>query len=198
MAYDEHMTPIPPAASPARAGTRTTLDKRMRVLAPNHTIVALGNYGYDWNGKRCRRPVLRGRGDRRPRFRRRRQLRCGHRQPAFLLCRGRRHQARRLVPRRRHRLQPDPRRRHLSAGGLRAVAAGQRGSLDLGGDGPRLWRRRAGQSRTYPDNDDIDFEGRGEILRVDAHPATVCASSTSTATPATSTTNAISGFRPAT
>ena len=22
----------------------------MRVLAPNHTIIALGNYGYDWNG----------------------------------------------------------------------------------------------------------------------------------------------------
>jgi cellulose synthase/poly-beta-1,6-N-acetylglucosamine synthase-like glycosyltransferase/peptidoglycan/xylan/chitin deacetylase (PgdA/CDA1 family) len=28
----------------------TTLDKRMKVLSPRHTLIAIGNYGYDWNG----------------------------------------------------------------------------------------------------------------------------------------------------
>ncbi len=26
----------------------TTLDKRFKVLSPEHTIMGIGNYGYDW------------------------------------------------------------------------------------------------------------------------------------------------------
>ena len=82
------------------------------------------------------------RGCRSARFRGDDRLRRRDQQPAFLLCRGRPDQARRLVPGRRDRLQPDPRRRHLSPRRLCAVAAGQRRSVDLAGDGTRATARR--------------------------------------------------------
>ncbi len=49
MAYDEHWeTGDVRAPSQARAGSSKLLDKRMKDLDPDHTIIALGNYGYDW------------------------------------------------------------------------------------------------------------------------------------------------------
>jgi cellulose synthase/poly-beta-1,6-N-acetylglucosamine synthase-like glycosyltransferase/spore germination protein YaaH/peptidoglycan/xylan/chitin deacetylase (PgdA/CDA1 family) len=50
MAYDEHYgglggQPGPPAS---QDWFEKTLEKDMKVLASNHTVVALGDYGYDW------------------------------------------------------------------------------------------------------------------------------------------------------
>ena len=50
MAYDEHEDSGAAGAIAGENWYETTLDKRMKVLAPNHTILALGGYGYDWNG----------------------------------------------------------------------------------------------------------------------------------------------------
>ncbi len=50
MAYDEHLTPHAPGSIAGQLWYETTLDKRMKVLDPARTIIALGNYAYDWNG----------------------------------------------------------------------------------------------------------------------------------------------------
>ena len=49
MAYDEHLTPGVPGSIAGQSWFENVLDKRMRVLNPAHTLVALGNYAYDWN-----------------------------------------------------------------------------------------------------------------------------------------------------
>jgi peptidoglycan-N-acetylglucosamine deacetylase len=49
MAYDEHGLPNVPGAIAGQSWFETTLDKRMKVLNPNRTIVAIGSYAYDWN-----------------------------------------------------------------------------------------------------------------------------------------------------
>jgi cellulose synthase/poly-beta-1,6-N-acetylglucosamine synthase-like glycosyltransferase/peptidoglycan/xylan/chitin deacetylase (PgdA/CDA1 family) len=50
MAYDQHLTPGVPGSIAGQAWYEDLLDKRMKVLDPARTIVALGNYGRDWNG----------------------------------------------------------------------------------------------------------------------------------------------------
>ncbi|MEI9886277.1 MAG: glycosyltransferase [Rhizomicrobium sp.] len=50
MAYDQHDDTGEAGAIAAQSWFETTLDKRMRVLAPSRTIVAVGSYAYDWNG----------------------------------------------------------------------------------------------------------------------------------------------------
>ena len=50
MAYDQHDDTGPAGSIAAQDWFEQTLDKRMRELAPNHTIVGIGSYGYDWNG----------------------------------------------------------------------------------------------------------------------------------------------------
>ncbi len=50
MAYDEHDPSDEPGSIAGQSWFETTLDKRMKVLAPDHTIVAIGGYAYDWNG----------------------------------------------------------------------------------------------------------------------------------------------------
>jgi cellulose synthase/poly-beta-1,6-N-acetylglucosamine synthase-like glycosyltransferase/peptidoglycan/xylan/chitin deacetylase (PgdA/CDA1 family) len=50
MAYDQHMSADPAGPIAGETWYEHELDKRMRVLAPSRTIIALGNYGYDWNG----------------------------------------------------------------------------------------------------------------------------------------------------
>ena len=50
MAYDEHITPRAPGSIAGQSWYENTLDKRMKVLDPGHTIIAIGNYAYDWNG----------------------------------------------------------------------------------------------------------------------------------------------------
>ncbi len=50
MAYDEHEDSGPAGSVAGQSWFETTLDKRMRSLAPSRTIVSVGSYGYDWHG----------------------------------------------------------------------------------------------------------------------------------------------------
>jgi cellulose synthase/poly-beta-1,6-N-acetylglucosamine synthase-like glycosyltransferase/peptidoglycan/xylan/chitin deacetylase (PgdA/CDA1 family) len=50
MAYDEHDDTGPAGSIAGQNWFETTLDKRMRTLAPSRTIVSIGSYAYDWNG----------------------------------------------------------------------------------------------------------------------------------------------------
>ena len=50
MAYDEHDPSDEPGSIAGQSWFETTLDKRMKVLAPDRTIIAIGGYAYDWNG----------------------------------------------------------------------------------------------------------------------------------------------------
>jgi cellulose synthase/poly-beta-1,6-N-acetylglucosamine synthase-like glycosyltransferase/peptidoglycan/xylan/chitin deacetylase (PgdA/CDA1 family) len=50
MAYDEHDDTGTAGPIASQAWFENTLDKRMRDLAPSRTIVSVGNYAYDWNG----------------------------------------------------------------------------------------------------------------------------------------------------
>lgn len=51
MAYDEHWAAGAPGAIASQKWFDSTLAKRMKELAPNKTIVCIGNYGYDWSNK---------------------------------------------------------------------------------------------------------------------------------------------------
>ena len=48
MAYDEHSQIDPPGSVAGQDWFEKNLDARMRVLAPDHTIVCIGSYGRDW------------------------------------------------------------------------------------------------------------------------------------------------------
>ncbi len=50
MAYDEHDDTGEAGSIAGQSWFETTLDKRMRELAPSRTIVGIGSYAYDWNG----------------------------------------------------------------------------------------------------------------------------------------------------
>jgi peptidoglycan-N-acetylglucosamine deacetylase len=50
MAYDQNDDQGSAGAIAAQDWYEKTLDKRMKVLSPKRTIIAIGNYGYDWNG----------------------------------------------------------------------------------------------------------------------------------------------------
>jgi cellulose synthase/poly-beta-1,6-N-acetylglucosamine synthase-like glycosyltransferase/peptidoglycan/xylan/chitin deacetylase (PgdA/CDA1 family) len=50
MAYDEHDDTGPAGSIAGQNWFETTLDTRMRTLAPSRTIVSIGSYAYDWNG----------------------------------------------------------------------------------------------------------------------------------------------------
>jgi cellulose synthase/poly-beta-1,6-N-acetylglucosamine synthase-like glycosyltransferase/peptidoglycan/xylan/chitin deacetylase (PgdA/CDA1 family) len=50
MAYDEHTTPNAPGSIAGQSWFENILDKRMKSLNPEKTIIALGSYAYDWNG----------------------------------------------------------------------------------------------------------------------------------------------------
>jgi len=50
MVYDEHWQSGPAGAIAGQSWFEDILDKRMKVLNPARTIIAIGNYGYDWNG----------------------------------------------------------------------------------------------------------------------------------------------------
>ncbi len=49
MAYDEHETGGEAGSIAGQNWFETNLDKRMRSLPPSRTIVSVGGYGYDWN-----------------------------------------------------------------------------------------------------------------------------------------------------
>jgi cellulose synthase/poly-beta-1,6-N-acetylglucosamine synthase-like glycosyltransferase/peptidoglycan/xylan/chitin deacetylase (PgdA/CDA1 family)/spore germination protein YaaH len=48
MAYDQHWEEGTPGSIAGQSWFEQTLDKRMKVLDPARTIIAIGNYGYDW------------------------------------------------------------------------------------------------------------------------------------------------------
>ncbi len=50
MAYDEHDDSDEPGSIAGQGWFEQNLAKRMRVLDPNSTIIGIGNYGYDWHG----------------------------------------------------------------------------------------------------------------------------------------------------
>ncbi len=49
MAYDQHWSRGDPGPVAAQSWFQQTLFERMKVLDPSKTIIALGNYGYDWS-----------------------------------------------------------------------------------------------------------------------------------------------------
>lgn len=49
MAYDEHWAGKTPGSIAGQQWFEQTLEKRMKELDPEQTIVAIGNYGYDWS-----------------------------------------------------------------------------------------------------------------------------------------------------
>ena len=51
MAYDQHYTTGDPGPVAAQDWFEQTLLARMRDLNPSKTIIALGNYGYDWSDR---------------------------------------------------------------------------------------------------------------------------------------------------
>jgi cellulose synthase/poly-beta-1,6-N-acetylglucosamine synthase-like glycosyltransferase/peptidoglycan/xylan/chitin deacetylase (PgdA/CDA1 family)/spore germination protein YaaH len=51
MAYDEHFEEGVPGAIASQSWFVDKLTRRMKELDPAHTIVAIGNYGYDWGAK---------------------------------------------------------------------------------------------------------------------------------------------------
>jgi spore germination protein YaaH len=51
MAYDEHFEEGAPGAIASQGWFVDTLSQRMRELDPAKTIIALGNYAYDWSGR---------------------------------------------------------------------------------------------------------------------------------------------------
>jgi peptidoglycan-N-acetylglucosamine deacetylase len=50
MAYDEHDQHDPPGPVASAPWYKVMLDRRMKTLSPDRTIVAIGNYAYDWYG----------------------------------------------------------------------------------------------------------------------------------------------------
>lgn len=52
MAYDEHWSTSQPGSIAGESWFTETLKKRMRELDAAHTIVCIGNYGYNWSNKR--------------------------------------------------------------------------------------------------------------------------------------------------
>ncbi len=48
MAYDQHWEEGEPGSIAGQTWFEDTLDKRLATLDPDHTIIAIGGYGYDW------------------------------------------------------------------------------------------------------------------------------------------------------
>ena len=171
MAYDQHMSADPAGSIAGQSWYEAMLDKRMKVLAPSRTIVAIGNYGYDWNGSDVDSLSF---------------------QDAVVAA----HDSGAQVG-----FDPDSDNPHFSYAeddGTRhdvwfldaATAYNQIHAADmyqpagyalwrLGTEDPSVWDVMdrgygAGVPKSLysiPYNDDIDYEGRGEILRVESEPS---------------------------
>jgi len=173
MAYDQHDETGVPGAIAGEPWFEDTLDKRMKELAPNRTIIAIGNYAYDWHGGDSADDLS---------F-----------QEAVVAARD---------SDARVDFDPDTNNPHFSyiendnvkhdVWFLDGVTAyNQIHAADvfqpagyalwrLGSEDPSVWSvfgRRYGATAPaelthIPTNQDVDFEGEGEILRVEADPAT--------------------------
>ncbi|MDE2182217.1 MAG: glycosyltransferase [Alphaproteobacteria bacterium] len=173
MAYDEHDETGEAGAIASQPWFESTLDKRMKQLSPNHTIIALGNYAYDWYGADTADDLS---------F-----------QDAAIAARD---------SSARVDFDPDSNNPHFSYiendnvkhdvwfldgvttfNEIHAADVYQPAGYALwrlGSEDPSVWSVMA---RPYgapapaalgaiPDNQDVDFEGEGEILRIEASPQT--------------------------
>ena len=133
MAYDEHFEEGEPGAIASQSWFVDKLTRRMKELDPAKTIIAIGNYGYDWTDNKppaldmtFQETVLTSKEsealDR---------LRSASAQSALRLRGGRRQRASRLVPRCRDGAQSDARRRRVSPGGYALWR--------LGSEDPSIW-----------------------------------------------------------
>jgi peptidoglycan-N-acetylglucosamine deacetylase len=172
MAYDEHDDTGEQGAIAGEPWFEATLDRRMKELPPNRTIIALGSYAYDWYGADTADDLT---------F-----------QDAAVAAKD---------SNARIDFDPDTNNPHFSyiendnvkhdVWFLDGVTVfNQIHSADvyqpagyalwrLGSEDPSVWTvfgRRYGAPapaalRDIPTNEDVDFEGEGEILRVEASPA---------------------------
>ena len=171
MGYDEHDNTGEPGSIAGQSWFEENLDKRMRVLSPSRTIIGIGNYGYDWTP--------------------------GHQGDAMTFedaaVAARDSQAQILFDDQTNNphfsYMEDDNTKH-DVWFLDAVTAfNQIHAADvyepagyamwkLGSEDPSIWsvlgRRYNSPSpddlRTIPTTQDVDFEGQGEILRVEAQP----------------------------
>ena len=154
MGYDEHWDGSRPGSIAGQVWFEDALDKRMKDLDPDRTIVAIGGYGYDWvKGQSHPRAHLRGGGALGAGLRSRYRVRPGNSNPHFSFIEddGKRHDV--------WFLDGVTAFNEIQAGDayasrrLCAVAVGFRRSLDLVGDGPALrcsGAKRAAQDRNEP------------------------------------------------
>jgi cellulose synthase/poly-beta-1,6-N-acetylglucosamine synthase-like glycosyltransferase/peptidoglycan/xylan/chitin deacetylase (PgdA/CDA1 family)/spore germination protein YaaH len=170
MAYDEHDDAADPGSIAGQSWFEENLDERMAVLSPGRTIIGLGNYGYDWSE---------GKGE------------ALSFQDAVIAARD--SQARIVFDDRTNNphfsyLEDDNSKHEVWF--LDGVTAyNQIHAADpyqpagyalwkLGSEDPSTWTvlgRRYGTPapgglRDIPTSQDVDFEGVGEILDVEAHP----------------------------
>ena len=172
MAYDEHDDTSTSGSIAGEPWFEAVLDKRMKELPPNRTIVAIGSYAYDWHGTETADDLS---------F-----------QDAAIAARD---SSARID------FDPDTNNPHFSyiendnvkhdIWFLDAVTAyNQIHAADvfqpagyamwrLGSEDPSVWSvlgRGYGAAapaglRQIPTNEDVDFEGEGEVLRVEANPS---------------------------
>ncbi|HVZ91720.1 MAG TPA: glycosyltransferase [Rhizomicrobium sp.] len=171
MAYDEHDDADEPGSIAGQPWFVKTLAERMRVLDPQSTIVGIGNYGYDWHGNKYADTlnfadaVL--------------AARDSDADIDFDNATGNAHFSYMENDKSRHEVW------FLDA----VTAFNQIHAADayrpagyalwkLGSEDPSVWPlmgRRYGAPapdslRRIPVSQDVDFEGAGEILRVESHP----------------------------
>ena len=135
---------------PANPGSEHLLDKRMKLLNPAKTIVALGYYAYDWNGDDVdsmafeEAVIAAHDSDAKVEF----DDATNNPHFSYVEDDGTTHNVWLLdaVTAYNQIHAAD----HLSAGRLCFVAIGQRRSVHLVGDGQALWRARAGTSAANP------------------------------------------------
>lgn len=170
MAYDEHDDAAPPGSIAGESWYEENLDKRMAVLSPARTIIGIGNYGYDWSD--------------------------GHGDPISFedaIVAARDSQARIVFDDATNNphfsyLEDDNSKHEVwfldgatAYNEIHAADAYQPAGYalwKLGSEDPSTWTvlgRSYGASapralRDIPTSQDVDFEGQGEILQVEAHP----------------------------
>jgi cellulose synthase/poly-beta-1,6-N-acetylglucosamine synthase-like glycosyltransferase/peptidoglycan/xylan/chitin deacetylase (PgdA/CDA1 family)/spore germination protein YaaH len=170
MAYDEHDDSAGPGSIAGQAWYEENLDKRMAVLSPARTIIGIGNYGYDWSdgsadaisfqdaivaSRDSQARILFDDATNNPHF-------------SYLEDDNSKHQVWFLdgVTAYNEIHAADP---YQPAGYA---------LWKLGSEDPSTWSvlgRRYGATapaglRNIPTSQDVDFEGQGEILQVEAHP----------------------------
>jgi len=171
MAYDQHDDGDEPGAIASQSWFEENLAKRMRVLDPKSTIIGIGNYGYDWHGNayadslNFQDAVL--------------AARDSEADIDFDDATGNLHFSYIENDKSRHEvwfLDAVSAFNEIHAGDIYRPAG--YGLWKIGSEDPSVWPVM-GQKYNAPAPDslhripvsqDVDFEGAGEILRVESHP----------------------------